>query len=399
MSFFCYIGERMDRFLYAEIMVMNIAILVLLWHNDIRKGRGPVLMNQRLFRILIWVNIGAMFADMMQVVFDGTMFWYSNFMENISIFFYYIFQSVVGFIFTLYVDYELYPDNKRLKRRLPYYAILATISEVMTFSSFWTGWVFVIDENNSYVRGKLFYIHTIFAFVYMAYILYLLLNYRKTGKLDSNAHKELYRRLFVFPIVPCLASVIQILLPGTPWILPMTTIAILINHITIQNGYMARDYLTGLYNRSQLESFMNYQLKNLRQGNYFFLILLDLDKFKEINDTYGHLVGDDALINAAKLIRSSCKKRTDYVARLGGDEFAIIGQCENAEAVDMIIKRMHEVVDHFNEESGKPYKILFSAGYAIYDGNGQATLDKMISEADDHMYEIKKAKKAKENAK
>ena len=85
----------------------------------------------------------------------------------------------------------------------------------------------------------------------MAYIFYLLLNYRKTGKLDSNAHKELYRRLFVFPIVPCLASVIQILLPGTPWILPMTTIAILINHITIQNGYMARDYLTGLYNRSQ----------------------------------------------------------------------------------------------------------------------------------------------------
>ena len=88
MSFFCYIGERMDRFLYAEIMIMSITILVLLWHNDIRKVRGPVLMNQRLFRILIWVNIGAMFADMIQVVFDGTMFWYSNFMENISIFFY-----------------------------------------------------------------------------------------------------------------------------------------------------------------------------------------------------------------------------------------------------------------------------------------------------------------------
>ena len=111
------------------------------------------------------------------------------------------------------------------------------------------------------------------------------------------------------------------------------------------------------------------------------------------------MVGDDALNNAAHLIRSSCKKRTDYVARLGGDEFAIIGQCENVEAIDMIIKRMHEVVDCFNKESGKPYKILFSAGYAIYDGNGQATLDKMISEADDHMYEVKKAKKAKENAK
>ena len=389
----------MEKLLYAELMIMNILVLVLLWHNDIRKDRGPVLMNQRLFRILIWINIGAMFSDMVQIAFEGTMFWYSNLVENLTILTYYILQSSVGFIFTLYVDYELYPDNKRLKQRLPYYAILAVISEIMTISSFWTGWIFVIDENNRYVRGSLFYIHTIFAFIYMMYILYLLLDYKKTGKLDNRMQKELYRRLFVFPIIPCLSALIQILIPGTPWILPMTTIAILINHITIQNGYMARDYLTGLYNRSQLESFMNYQLKNMKRGNYFFLILLDLDKFKDINDNYGHLVGDDALIHAAKLIRSSCKKKTDYVARLGGDEFAIIGQCENAEAVDMIIERMHDVVDEFNAVSDKPYRIKFSAGYAIYDGNGQATLDKMISVADDKMYEVKKAKKAKEKLK
>ena len=389
----------MEKFLYAEIMLINIAILILLWHNDVRKDRGPVLLNQKLFRILIWINIGAMFSDMVQIMFDGTHFWYSNIIGNVSIFFYYIFQSVIGFIFLLYVDYELYPDNKRWKKRLPYYAILAVISEVMTFSSFWTKWIFVIDENNSYIRGNLFYIHTIFAFVYMGYILYLLLDYRKTGKIDSNMQKELYNRLFVFPIIPWIGSLAQILLPGTPWVLPMTTIAILINHITIQNGYMARDYLTGLYNRSQLESFMNYQLRNLKKGNYFFLIILDLDKFKEINDTYGHLIGDDALINAAKLIRGSCKRKTDYVARLGGDEFAIIGQCKDAEAVDMIIVRMHEVVDNFNKTNEKPYKIMFSAGYAIHDGSEDATLDKMISIADDKMYEIKRAKKTKENIK
>lgn len=397
--FFFYTGERMDKILYVELMIMNIVILVLLWHNDIRKGRGPVLLNQKLFRILIWVNIGAMFSDMIQIVFNGTNFFYSNIIENISIFLYYVFQSLVGFVFVSYVDFELYPDSKRLKRRLPYYSILAVISEIMVFSSFWTNWVFVIDENNCYQRGDLFYIHTIFAFAYMAFILHLLIDYKKNGKVDTNAQKELYRRLFVFPIIPCIGSIIQILLPGTPWILPMTTVAILINHITIQNGYMARDYLTGLYNRSQLENFMNYQLKNLKKGNYFYLILLDLDKFKEINDTYGHLVGDDALINAGKLIRGSCKRKTDYVARLGGDEFAIIGQCESAEAVNMIIARMHDVVERFNSTNQKPYNIRFSAGYAIHDGSTQATLDNMISIADDRMYEIKKAKKASENAK
>ena len=383
----------MDKILYAELMVMNIVVLILLWCNDIRKGRGPVLMNQKLFRMLIWINIGAMFSDMIQIIFNDTNYWCSSILEKSSIFLYYVFQSLVGFVFTLYVDYELYPDNKRLKRRLPFYAILAVISELMTISSFWTGWIFVVDENNIYSRGSLFYVHTVFAFVYIIYILYLLLKYRRDCKLDHVMHRELHHRLLVLPILPCVGSIIQILIPGTPWVLPMTTIAILMNHITIQNGYMARDYLTGLYNRSQLENFMNYQIRNMKKGNYFFLILLDLDKFKEINDTYGHLVGDEALINAAKLIRGSCKKKTDYVARLGGDEFAIIGQCENTEAVDMIIKRMHEVVDQFNVANGKPYTIMFSAGYAIHDGSEITTLDRMISIADSNMYKVKKAKK------
>ena len=159
---------------------------------------------------------------------------------------------------------------------------------------------------------------------------------------------------------------------------------------------MARDHLTGLYNRGQLENFINYELKNIKNGHYFFLILLDLDKFKAINDTFGHVVGDDALINAANILRGSCKRKADYVARLGGDEFVIIGQCENKEVVDQIVQRMYDVADEFNVTSKKQYKLQFSAGYVIYDGSSETTLDRLISEADKKMYEIKKAKKVKE---
>ena len=386
----------MEKILYAQLMIMNILVLVIVWHNDVYKSRGPLLISQKLFRILIGVNIGAIICDVIQVLFEGTRYPFSYFLENISIFLYYALHSLVGSIFAMYVDYELYPDNKRFKRRAPYYAILAVIAEIMTLLSFWTGWYFVIDENNFYRRGSLFYLPIVFAFIYMAYIFYMLIKYKKKNMTDNSMNGELYKRLFVFPILPCLGALLQIVLPGTAWTFPATTLAILINYTTVQNGYMARDHLTGLYNRSQLENFMNYQLKNLKKGNYFFLILIDMDKFKEINDTYGHVVGDDALINAAKLLRGSCKRKSDYVARLGGDEFAIIGQCENVAAVDMIIKRMHDVIDRFNKISRKPYKIQFSAGYTVYDGNGQATLDKMISEADHKMYEVKNAKKNKE---
>jgi len=266
----------------------------------------------------------------------------------------------------------------------------------MCILSFWNEWFFGIDDTNTYARGKLFYIPTVISFGYILYSLRMLNMYKRENQLETNAQRDLYKRLFIFPIAPCVGAILQILLPGSAWIFPGTTLAILINYITIQNGYMARDHLTGLYNRSQLESFMNYQLKNLKKGNYFFLILLDLDKFKSINDTYGHIVGDDALIHAAKLLRGSCKRRSDYVARLGGDEFVIIGQCEDKEAVDMIIKRMHDVADEFNCISKKPYKIYFSAGYTIYDGSTDATLDTLLSEADRKMYEVKNAKKLKE---
>ena len=386
----------MEKLIYTQLMVMNILVLAIVWYNDIYRSRGPLLISQRLFRILMGVNIGAIACDVIQVLFEGTTYSFSNFIENAAIFLYYALHSMVGAIFVMYVDYELYPDNKRFNKRLPYYVILTIIAEIMTFLSFWTGWYFIIDENNYYVRGSLFYLPTVFAFVYMSYILYMLIKYKKENMTDNSIQGEVYRRLFVFPILPCMGALLQIVLPGTASTFTATTLAILINYTTVQNGYMARDHLTGLYNRSQLEKFMNYQLKNLRKGNYFFLIIIDLDKFKEINDTYGHIVGDAALIDAAKLLRGSCKRKSDYVARLGGDEFAIIGQCEDVAAVNMIIERIHGVMERFNKVSRKPYRIQFSAGYTVYDGNGQATLDKLLSEADHNMYEIKKTKKLKE---
>ena len=386
----------MEKILYFEITLICIVLLLVVWFNDTRKSRGPVMVSQKLFRILLWTNMGALACDVIQVLFDGTPYRIGYWIENISILGFYLFYSVIAYLFTLYADYELYPDNNRFKKKVIIYAIPAAVMVLMSVLSLWNHWFFRIDETNSYFRGNLFYIPTVFSFGYVLYVFGMLAAYRRKKLLHTNVQRDLYKRLIVFPMIPCICTVLQTLIPGSTWGLPGTTIALLVNYITLQNSYMARDHLTGLYNRSQLENFMNYQLRNLRKGNYFFLILLDLDKFKQINDTYGHVVGDEALIHAAKLLRGSCKRKTDYVARLGGDEFVIIGQCENAETVNMIIRRMHSVADEFNISSKKPYKLYFSAGYVIYDGSTHATLDMLLSEADHKMYDVKKAKKMKE---
>lgn len=386
----------MEKVLYVQLMIMNILVLWIIWQNDTYRSRGPVLISQNAFRAIIWANIVTMICNVIQVIYDGTMFRFSNLIENVTIFLYYVLHVVVAFIFGLYVDYELYPDTERFKKRFPYYTIPIIFNTLLSIISIWTGWYFKINENNSYERGPVFYFPILISFGYVLHTLFMLIKYKKEKKTDDKMQKELYKRLFVFPMFSCVGAVIQIFMPGSVWIFPTTTLAILVNYTTVQNSYMARDHLTGLYNRSQLENFMNYQLKNLKKGNYFFLILIDMDKFKEINDTFGHVVGDDALINAARLLRGSCKRKTDYVARLGGDEFVIIGQCAEIEAVDMIIERMHDVMNKFNMNSRKPYRIQFSAGYTVYDGSKQATLDMLISEADRKMYNAKNAKKIRE---
>lgn len=386
----------MEKILYTEITIICAVVLIVVWINDTYRSRGPVMIGQKIFRLMLWINVGAIVSDLIQVLFNGTSYRISYFIEMASILLFYLFYSVFAYLFALYADYELYPDNKRFKKKVIIYSVPAVIMVAMSIMSIWNGWYFVIDEANVYSRGRLFYIPTILSFGYILFVLYLLIMYKRKNLLETNVQRDLYKRLFVFPMTPCICAILQILLPGSTWIFPGTTIAILINYINIQNGYMARDFLTGLYNRSQLENFMNYQLKNLKKGHLFFLILLDLDKFKQINDTFGHVIGDDALIHAGKLLRGSCKRRADYVARLGGDEFAIIGQCEDSEAVDMIIARMHDAAEEFNRTAQKPYKLYFSAGYVIYDGSIDATLDTLLSEADRKMYEVKNAKKLKE---
>lgn len=381
----------MDRILYYEIAVICVLVLMIILYNDLRRSRGPVLIGQLLFRAMMIFTIA--FAVIL-AVYKGIGYEYGSFVVSAMLSLYYIMRTLIFCCFLLYIDYEMYPDNKRFFKRFPVYVFPAFVSVIMVGLNCWTGWIFKASENG-YDRGPLFYLPRIVFIVYTVCMFGDFYRYEKAR--DKNSRSTSYRRLLVFPFVPCISTVLQIFLPTSGWILSITMIAILINYIAIQNSDMARDHLTGLYNRSQLEVFMNYQIKNLIEGNYLFLIMLDLDKFKQINDTYGHVVGDDALIHAGNLLRNNCKKKSDYVVRLGGDEFVLIGQCESKDAVKEIIDRIHEASKEFNRTSGKPYRINFSAGYVIYDGTGEMTLDKLISKADQEMYKNKRLKKQKKN--
>lgn len=382
--------------LYSEIDIICIAVTLILFWNDFRKSRGTVMLEQKLFWGVLFANAGAMVLDIITVVAERERFPWAVALLPLAMFAYYLIHPLVGYFWLLYVDFKLYRDRERLKRRLPAYSLFLAVLYGLQIANHWTGWIYTIDSNYVYHRGPLLAVVTGISFIYLLYPMFMASFWSKGRELDSRGQKELYQLLILFPVLPCIGGVLQVLYYGANFIFPGTTLCLLIYYIFVQNGQMVKDHLTGVYNRGQVEYFLNMQFKAFRNGRKIFLILLDMDGFKDINDTYGHLAGDDALLQTANILRSCCRHKEDAVARLGGDEFVVMGQCDSEEVVEQIVERMNHLAEEFNASRKAPYKISFSVGYTVYDGRGNETVDTLISEADKRMYAQKRLKKERE---
>jgi diguanylate cyclase (GGDEF)-like protein len=124
-------------------------------------------------------------------------------------------------------------------------------------------------------------------------------------------------------------------------------------------------------------------------------MIADLDGFKQINDVFGHLAGDAAIVYFSRLLKSNCRE-SDFFARLGGDEFAIILD-SSIDSSGFVVKRIEKI--HFFDFKGERLKIGCSVGSInLMDfDSSNFTVDDLISMADKRMYENKRAKKESNN--
>lgn len=153
--------------------------------------------------------------------------------------------------------------------------------------------------------------------------------------------------------------------------------------------YANFDQLTGLCNRVQFENLFNHALSSAkRRGKKLALMFIDLDHFKEVNDTHGHAIGDIMLRHIAKKIQKTLRQ-SDVIARIGGDEFnVLIEGLEYYEDALELANKINEAVKAPIEIEGNVFFMSLSIGIAIYPDHGEdaGTLSK---HADTAMYEIK----------
>jgi len=153
------------------------------------------------------------------------------------------------------------------------------------------------------------------------------------------------------------------------------------------------DDLTGLYNRRGFADLGEQYLKLARRtARGVTMVFLDLDRFKTINDSLGHHVGDQALMKVADILRATFR-RSDIVARLGGDEFAVLALEASGESSELLLDRLRERFQDFNRTSHEPYQLVVSIGMARHDGDARIRLEDLLAEADSAMYEDKRGRR------
>jgi len=154
------------------------------------------------------------------------------------------------------------------------------------------------------------------------------------------------------------------------------------------------DELTGLYNRRGFLTLAQQQLKLARRGHReLVLLFIDMDDFKEINDTFGHHEGDAALVRAADILKHTFRD-SDIVARLGGDEFVVLATDTGKTGSEVIINRLRQELRQRNEREGYPYRLSFSVGAARFDPDAPPSIEELLAAADAMLYEQKKHKRA-----
>jgi len=197
------------------------------------------------------------------------------------------------------------------------------------------------------------------------------------------------------------AALVSVLAPharieAEVWNIPKYLVAmgmiltLLEDQIETSKYFAYHDDLTGLPNRRLLEDRLEQALAYARRtGSKVAVLQIDLDRFKEVNDTYGHRVGDVALREVAKRL-ATCIRRGDTLARSGGDEFTVISDVEARQAADLLVALLARALAQTIRIDGHEVQTGLSIGLALYPDDG-SNADQLHAAADRAMYADKRA--------
>lgn len=290
--------------------------------------------------------------------------------------------AILSFLWICYVDYRLFQDHVRLKKYYPFAAIPAVLICLAAVCNQFFGIFFWVTEDNVYYRTPLFLLPCAVMYCYITYGAVLSYRYRR------QSDKYIFMPVLSFLIPVYLGSIIQLLCYGIALIWVSVALGLTFLYISLQSEDTYLDPLTGLYNRNYLMHYMDQIPRQTRAGMHITGILLDINNFKQINDTYGHIQGDAVLCAMGKILLRAASDRRAAVVRYGGDEFLVLLPASQPAEVQRIKDSIEQELCQYNNSGEAPLPVSFSAGISEL---RQSDLFQFFQDMDRAMYQEKKA--------
>lgn len=170
----------------------------------------------------------------------------------------------------------------------------------------------------------------------------------------------------------------------------LNNIAAVYQRINRLNDMLVKDELTGVYNRRFIKERLEVEIfRAVTYAQPLAVVMADIDFFKKVNDTYGHMAGDEVLKRFASILQGNIRGKDDWVARYGGEEFIICLSNTGKEGAFVIAERIRgEVEGAVIRYEEQEIKITASFGIAVLDGE-TLTGDDLIRKADENLYKAK----------
>ena len=240
-------------------------------------------------------------------------------------------------------------------------------------------------------------LYTVFLIAVPIIYIVAILGYAMKRAITAESLIERRNHLVVglFPLLVVFGGLAQVIVMSeTPIFCFSSTILMLIFYIGSMKIQISTDPLTGLNNRGQLANYVAQKGNIHHENRLTIVIMLDINDFKLINDTYGHAEGDRALILVSNALKEVVRNHSIpmFLARYGGDEFILVAHPTSESEIDAIICEIRERIEARCRMEGTPYTISIGAGYDKLAGETD-TFQKCMQRADEKLYEDKARQK------
>ena len=353
---------------------VGIILLLMLYYTS----RAKMLRHRKEDKLYVFMVFGIMLACFMEAfsyTLDGRVFPGARFLNYVANTYLYSVNMLLPFSVLVYVDLGLYGEPARIWKNYKPQIIIGIIMFTVNIINFFVPISYYITAQNVYERRPVSYVYY---FVILYYCVTAMLVTKRYEK-ENGARAFFNVNLFMLPILA--GALLQFIFYGLS--LAWLSAAIGINGLIMmqQNEAAYIDSLVDTYNRQ----YMNHVLLAwISRGSPFAGVMLDVDRFKQINDGFGHSEGDRALKAVADILKQS-RLDHEWVFRFAGDEFVVLKMTGREDDLDSYMDEVNRRLAGFNR-GDCPYALSLSYGTSFFRAGD---LDTFMREMDENMYRMK----------